>query len=90
MADGSAFAPLELVEPLVGDPEVVGDLVVDGVGDGRRKALRGPVRPDERDPEDGDLARRRGPVGRPARPRHSLVEAVQPVRADEASCSGVA
>ena len=33
------LAALELVEPLVRDPEVVGDLVVDGVGDGRRERV---------------------------------------------------
>ena len=32
-------AALQLVEPRVGDPEVVGDLVVDGVGDRVREAL---------------------------------------------------
>ena len=75
-------AALELVDPLVGDPELVGDLVVDGVGDGRRESFRRPVRPDQRRPEDRDLARDRGAVGGPARPRHALVEAVQAARTD--------
>ncbi len=79
---GYQVAALELVEPLVGDPEMVGDLVVDRVGDGRREPFRRPVRADQRRPEDGDLARHRGAVGRPAGPRHALVEAVQPARPD--------
>src|SRR6185369_8578166 len=38
--------------------------------------------PDQWPAEDRDLARDRGTVGGPSRPRDALVEAVQPARAD--------
>ena len=76
--------PLELVEPRVGDPEMVGDLVIDGVGHGGHEALLRPVRADERAPEDRDLAGDRCALCGPARPRDALVEPVQAVGTDRA------
>ena len=85
---GLSIPALQLVEPLVGDPEMVGDLVVDGVRDGRRQLVRRPAVEDERLAEDGDLARCRGRVRGQAGPRNALIQAVQPVRADERELVG--
>lgn len=51
-----ATAPLELVQPLVRDPEMVCDLVVDGLGDGSRQGLGSWVGARQGTTEDGDLA----------------------------------
>ena len=75
-------ARLEFVQPRVGDPEMVGDLVVDGVRHGRGETFRGPVGADQRPAEDRDLAGDRGALGGPARSRHALVEPVQAARTD--------
>src|SRR6185369_16126855 len=73
---------LQLVEARVGDPEMVGDLVIDRVGHSRRKPFRRPVGPHQWAAEDRDLARDRGALGGPARPRDALVETVEPGCAD--------
>src|SRR3990170_4064356 len=77
-----SVAATQLMESRVADPEVVGDLVIDRVRDGRSQAFRRPVGPGQRPAEDRDLARDAGLVGAPRRPRHALVEAVQAVGAD--------
>src|SRR3954465_7449855 len=59
------------------------DLVIDRVRHRGSQPLRRAARPNERATEDRDLARRRRSVGGEPRARHSLVEPVQPVRADE-------
>src|SRR5690348_6186461 len=47
----------QLVQPLLVDPEVVGELVEDGYPDLLFQLLRLGKRPDERPPEDRDLVR---------------------------------
>ena len=83
-----ALVTLELAQPVVVDPEVVGDLVKERLLDRLREMGRRPARPDERSLEERDLARRGRVVGAPARPRHALVQPVQPVGPDARELGG--
>src|SRR5215208_731711 len=77
-ARGSPWRALELVDAVVVDAEVVGDLVSNDVVNRCGKWRTGAVDALERSSEDRDLARHRRVLGAPSRSRHALVEPEQP------------
>ena len=89
---GLRSAPgLQLVEPRVADPEVMGDLVIDRVRDRRGEPLGRPVGPGQRSAEDRDLARGADLVGGPGRVAGTpWYRPYRPCARTDASCSGVA
>ena len=88
LAGAVSAGGVELLEPLVVDPEVVGDLVEQRLLDRPRQSLGSRVRPRQRTAEERDLARERDVVHAEPGPRHALVEPEQAARADRGELIG--
>src|SRR5580765_8568547 len=74
-------ATVELSEPVVVDPEMVGDLVEERLADRQPQSLRVPIGARQRAAEQRDLARERGCVGTPAGAWNALIEPEEPASA---------